>query len=356
VLKALKGIELEDTERLQAASDALKYEIPPDWENELLRRLAEGDQRLIRVVAEVTGYRRMDAGALLLQALQESDSSSLSTIIWALGHVREVNARASLMNYLQHEDEAICSAAALALLRIGAPEALDGCLRRASSENWPLLPLGLGGGRSTISALLRVASDNASADCLIALGLLGDISVVDTLLAHLEDAELAESAALALNLITGAELYEEAFIPEEIDEDELFDDELEALKRGEYPPPDEEPPGITIERLSQDAEEWREWWTENRSYFRSRVPYRSGKPYSPAGLLENLESEKSPNRVRRLAYEELVIRYDIDFPFEIDMPVVKQKETLAKYTEWIRVNGRRFREGQWYFAGQSTYR
>jgi len=45
--------------------------------------------------------------------------------------------------------------------------------------------------------------------------------------------------------------------------------------------------------------------------------------------------------VRQLAYEELVIRYGIDFPFETDMFVAQQKQALEKYTEWIKANASR---------------
>jgi hypothetical protein len=184
------------------------------------------------------------------------------------------------------------------------------------------------------------------------LGLLGDISAVDTLLAQIANAELVESGARGLNLITGAEIYEEVFIPEKIDEDELFEEELETLKRSEplYPPGQE--PGVTLTRLSQKPEDWHKWWTANKSRFNPQIRYRNGKPYSPACLLENLESEKSPRQVRQLAYEELVIRYGVDFPFETGMFVAQQKQALATYAEWIKVNGSRFREGKWYFAGQ----
>ncbi len=47
------------------------------------------------------------------------------------------------------------------------------------------------------------------------LGLFGDVSSVHLLMKSLDDPEVADSAAMALNLITGAELYEDAFIPEE---------------------------------------------------------------------------------------------------------------------------------------------
>ena len=354
VQECLKALDPKDTERVQAISDALNHELPSKWSDEFIRILSEGDQRLIPVVAKLIGYRRLSSGKELLHALQQNNSQAASNIIWAIGRVREQYARTLLFNkYLKHEDESVCSATALALLRIGDPQTSDHCLHAIHSGNWPLLLLGLGGNHSTAAVLIESATNNkASADCLIALGLLGDISAVETLLSGLGNTDLAESAAMALNLITGAGIYEEVFIPEEIDEDELFEEELEKLKRGEslYPPGEE--PGTTITRLSQKLEDWQKWWDENKSRFNPGIRYRNGKPYSPACLLENLQSEKSPHIVRQMAYEEFVIRYGIDFPFETDMLVSQQKQAIAKYAEWIKTNGHRFRDGEWYFAGQ----
>jgi hypothetical protein len=158
---------------------------------------------------------------------------------------------------------------------------------------------------------------------------------------------------MALQLITGAQLYEEVFIPDAIDEDELFEEERERFRQGQIPTrPDGQPFGTTVTRLSQNPEDWQKWWTENRGRFDPRIRYRNGKPYSPACLLENLQSDRSRRKIRQLAYEELVIRYGIDFPFETDMLVVQQKQALAKYAEWVKANSSRFREGEWYFAGQ----
>lgn len=354
--ECLEALDPKDTERVQAISDALNHELPAEWKEEFIRILSEGDQKLIPVVAKLAGYQRLPFERELLATLQQNNSQAVSNIIWAIGRVREQYARTLLFNkYLKHEDEdeSVCYATALALLRIGDPQTLDHCLHSVHSGNWPLLPLGLGGNRSTAAVLIESATNNkASADCLIALGLLGDISAVDTLLSGLGNTDFAESAALALNLITSAGIYEEVFIPEEIDEDELFEEELEKLKRGEslYPPGEE--PGTTITRLSQKPEDWQKWWAENKSRFNPKVRYRNGKPYSPACMLENLESEKSPRIVRQMAYEELVIRYGIDFPFETDMLVSQQKQTIAKYSEWIKANNSRFREGEWYFSGK----
>src|SRR5262249_4094259 len=158
----------------------------------------------------------------------------------------------------------------------------------------------------------------AEADCLIALGLLGDASAIATLLAYLTT-HVAESASMALQLITGAQLYEEVFVPDEIDEDELFEDEQERFKQGQLPTrPDGQRFGTTITRLSQNPEDWQKWWTDNKGRFDPRIRYRNGQPYSPACLLENLEAERSRHMIRQLAYEELVIRYGVDFPFETD--------------------------------------
>ncbi|MBW2737451.1 MAG: hypothetical protein JRE64_01105 [Deltaproteobacteria bacterium] len=354
VVRVLEELDPEDAESLQAVSDALKHELPEDWQDEFVRMLSEGDQKLIPILANVFGFRRIKAGNELLNALGVSPTDSLPIIIWALGRLGEQDAHAPLLQYLSHEDEAVTSTTALALLRLGEEQTITQFLQHARLQNWPLIPLGLGGNRSAVNVILEKAkAGKAETDCLISLGLLGDISVTDTLLEHLTDAETGESAAMSLQTLTGADLYEDVFIPDEIDEDELFEEELKKFKEGQVPTRlDGEPFGITITRISQKPEDWQKWWAENKSHFYPGIRYRNGKPYSPACLLENLQSEKSPRLVRQMAYEELVIRYGIDFPFETDMLVSQQKQAIAKYAEWIKTNGSRFREGEWYFAGQ----
>jgi len=203
VQKSLEALDPKDAERVQAISDALNHELPSEWIDEFIRILSEGDQRLIPVAAELIGYRRLSSGKELLQALQQNNSQAVSNIIWSIGRVREQYARTLLFNkYLKHDDKSVCSATAIALLRIGDPQTLDHCLRSAHSGNWPLLPLGIGGSRSTAAVLIESATnDKASADCLLALGLLGDISAVDTLLSDLGDADFAESATMASNCL-----------------------------------------------------------------------------------------------------------------------------------------------------------
>jgi uncharacterized protein (TIGR02270 family) len=352
-LWVLAELDPEAPESIQAVSDALKHEFLDAWQDTFLRMLSQGDQKVLPILATLFGYRRLRAETELVKLLRAVPTDSLSRVIWALGRLGEKDARALLLTYLQHDDESICSAAALALLRLGDQQALNHCLQLACSQSWPLLPLGLGGNRSAVTLLLdRARAGQAEADCLIALGLLGEASAIATLLAYLPT-QVAASAAMALQLITGAQLYEEVFVPDEIDEDELFEEERERFKQGQLlTRPDGQPFGTTITRLSQNPEDWQKWWTDNRGRFDPRIRYRTGKPFSPACLLETLESERSRHKIRQLAYEELVIRYGLDFPFETDMFVAQQKQALAKYADWIKANSSRFREGEWYFAGQ----
>ncbi len=349
-IDTLEHLDPEDQEKLQALFDALKYELPIDWQEDLISLLQTDDDQLCGLVATVAGYRRMPIGRNLVQALQRFQPAPL---IWAAGRLRERSAASLLLPALRHDDETVCSVAALALLRLGERQALDHCREMAGKKGWPIIPLALGGGKSALPVVLAIARSEAiSPDALLALGLLGESSAAPFLLEKL-GGEHAEAAAQALNLLTGAELYERVFIPDEVDEDELFPEELEAYKKdGKVPTkPDGTPYGEWVTRLSQNHEDWSNWWAKNGQVFLPGIRYRNGTPFSPATLLENLQHEKTPYKIRQLAYEELVIRYDVDFPFEADMRVVDQLRLLVDMAQWVAANSGRFQSGEWYFAG-----
>jgi uncharacterized protein (TIGR02270 family) len=355
ILKILEKLDPKDLERTQSVIHALGYELPVAWQNKFIQLLPVCRPKDIPIIARAIGYQRLPAEKELLKALPEKKPEASSAILWALGRLRCQEARPLLLaNHLKQQDELLCLPAAMALLRMGEPSVLNHCLQNANSQNWLIPLIGLSGNRASVPFLLKEASqDKVAPETVLALGLLGDMSAVERFLALLADPKLAESSSRALNLITGAEIYEAVFVPEEIDKDELFEEDRENFKQGQVPTrADGKPYGITITRLSQKPDDWNQWWSKNKSRFKPNIRYRNGKPYSPACLLDNLESEKSPRKIRQLAYEELVIRYSVDFYFETDMWVVQQKRTIAKYAEWIQTNGKRFREGEWYFAGQ----
>jgi uncharacterized protein (TIGR02270 family) len=350
-LEVLEHIDPQNEEKLQALVDALKHELPIDWQDDFSSLLQSDDEQLCALVASVVGYRRIPAGRDLVRALRKFQPAP---VIWALGRLREQSAVSLLLAALGNDNEAVCSATALGLLRMGERQAVEHCLAVAGEKPWAVIPLALGGGRSAVPVMLDIArSDQTDQDSLLALGLLGDSSAVDLLLAKLTG-DFDDSAALALNLITGAELYERVFIAEKVEEDELFPEELAAYQReGKAPTKsDGTPYGEWVTRLSQNPAAWHEWWRVNRQRFAPGVRYRNGRPFSPACLLENLQNEKSPHRIRQLAYEELVIRYDVDFSFEADLFVDAQLRILNDMAQWVISNDARFQAGAWYFAGQ----
>lgn len=353
--EVFRTLDYEDNDKRRAVGDALKYEFPDAWKDYCAQSLLRPQATLTPIIAHLCGYRRFQLGELLHQLLSANAIKNKDSLIWAIGRLRAGYASETLWRFLQHEQELACSAALLALLRLGDQRALQSCYLLVQTKRWPYIYFGLGGGRSVVSLLKdAIINGRSNQDCLLALGLLGDLTALSSLHACLTDPNLAESAALSLNLITGADLYEEVFIPDEIDEDELFEHELKAYREANKVPTraDGKPFGTTIVRLSLDPEAWKHWFSVNASRFQAEYRYRHGKLYSPACLLETLASEKSPYRLRELAYEEFVIRYGIDVPFEADMPVYQQIAVINDLSAWVNENNVRFQAGHWYFAGR----
>jgi hypothetical protein len=277
---------------------------------------------------------------------------ALPELVWALGRIRYGPAKGPLFDYLQSEAEPVRSAAALALMRLGEPSAIRYCLEKAQAGTWPILPLGMAGGGSTLAMLTELAGKGAGADCLIALGLLGDPISVSFLITQLDRPETSAPAAVALQCLTGAGRYETVFIPDEVDEDALFESEREDLKQGKQPTRgDGRPFGSTVTRLTQQPEAWKQWWGENGGRFSPGVQYRNGGPITPGRLVETLLAPGTPHALRKFCSEELVTRYGQDFALETDAPVKRQVDRLAEAQAWGSSNGSRFREGAWYFAG-----
>jgi hypothetical protein len=302
----------------------------------------------------VHGYRRIKIGDDRFIGTEILLPTALRTVAWAIGRVGHGQAKRLLQTWLNHEDVTVRSAALAALLHLKEYKLIQETMSQNTQTETPWSTLAAGASRSEATLLLtQVAREKPKADSLVALGIMGDMAAVPVLLAHLSDEELAGSAALGLNVLTGAELYEKAFIPEVMDEDELFEDEKEGVKKGQpVLRPDGKPYGENVVRLSQKLTDWQDWWSTNKARFQVGLRYRNGKPLSPSCLVDNLEFEKTPRKVRQLAYEELVVRYGADIPFETDMPIQRQREVIAKWRGWATVNEEHFKSGEWYLGGQ----
>lgn len=354
VLSALEQLDPEDPNKVSAIADALKYELPSEWISDLLVLLNSGDPKFAPVLARTFGYRRIPCGPELMSALKKCNPQGLTDVIWALGRLRIEAANEQLIDYLRTEDAPVRSAAALALLRNGDWRAADICIEEARSNAWPILSVGLSGSRRALNLLTRLAEEKPQPDCISAIGLLGEPATIELLFSALEKPETASAAASALYCITGAALSETAFIPDEVDEDELFESERVQLRQGKHlDRGDGRPFGANVTRLSQKLEDWTRWWHTNCVRFAPGIRYRNGTAMSPEALLQMLACEKTPPALRAYCSEEMVTNYGTDIGFETDMPAKQQMNVLSAASASDSF-GRQFRAGEWYRAGSPS--
>lgn len=353
VLATLDKLDPNDVKKGGAIADALKYELPNAWVPDFLTLLASGDPKLAPILARALGYRRSPCGPQLLTAMRRCSSTALPEVVWALGRVAYHPASEPLLDYLRSEDEPVRSAAALALARMGETRGIEFCQQEAVTSTWALFPIGLAGGRNSVRLLNGIIEKNGSAECLTALGLLGDPASIPLLISGLAEPAMAAAAAAALHCISGARLLETVFVPDVIDEEELFESEREhrssgkTLDRG-----DGRPYGSYATRLSENPDDWNLWWKANATRFVSGVRYRDGGPLSFGRLTGMLTSDHTLHQLRGYCAEELATRYQNDLGIEIDMPVSIQMNKLAEAVAGSQAAQNRFEDGEWYFAGQ----
>lgn len=358
IVKILDALDPEDDERVGAMRDALKFELPAEWQGQWLGHVTTLNEKFSSMIAALVGFGRWKMEDTELTQLIHGVSEDKPEAVCALSRVGQRKQVIPLLtDKLNHEDEAVAFAAAMSLLRLGDEKALKQLDDLVQTSDWALLPMAMSGdGTFAVRLQSRLVTQQVSPDCVAALGIVGDPIAVEPLIECLDNPDLGEHLAIALNLITGADLEEDVWIPEKIDEDELFEEELEKWKAtGERPMgPDGKPFGESVVRLSQNPEDWQAWWNAHQSKFTPGLRYRRGQPYSPVSLLDTLLAEKSHRRVRQWAYDELTIRYGMDIEFETDMWVLQQQQALSKIAQWVKTNESRFQSGSWHFAGKPS--
>jgi uncharacterized protein (TIGR02270 family) len=347
-----RKLDFSNPARVRAVTEALKLELPGQWQQAGEQALMQADDRLVPILAIVCGSRRLPVADGLLARLQARPHLVLPQTMWALGRVSTPGpAVPALVTYSSHPDDAVKQSALTGLLRIGERRDLRAYHLLAQTEVWPQLALGLSAGRSAATVLRQCAeSGRASEATLLSLGLLGDVTTVRALCQQLTDEALSATAALALYWITGAPLYGQEFIAEDAIEAELFESELLAWREtGELPRrSDGKPFGHAVQRLSCDPEQWQRWLKINVQRFDPQVRYRKGEPYSLSAVLHCLLDECAPGVFRRLAYEELVIRFKCPVAFETDWRVSDQRAALSEMGRWARANSEGFEVGAWH--------
>jgi uncharacterized protein (TIGR02270 family) len=350
----LSALDRGNEDAGRAAADALAREAPTDWKDALVRAL-QLDQVSPSVLAHVIGYRRFPFEEVLTGKLAEKLPVGRAELAWALGRVGSNTSVPLLWSLVSDDDVRVCEAAAVALIRLGDERLLQWLPEGVARHPWVRRIAAIGGQSRCVRPLLDVleTAPEPDADAILALGLLGDLTAVGALVSLLGNDDLAEPAAVALNTITGARLYAEMFVAAEVDPDELFDDEREAYERdGEAPSRQGRPFGNWERRPVRDQSVWRSWLEENKHRFDRSVRWRMGQPYGPAALFDCLNASTTPYDVRRATYEELVVRYRLDVPFEADLPVAQQRQFLGRIQEWVGRQPQEFNDGRWYFGRQ----
>lgn len=348
----MESIDPGNTEQVMAFGRGLAADMPADRAQDWLRVIVSDFAASSRAAAYTAGYHRFDITPMLPVLLSgEITRGTFETIIRAAGRSCPNEAgKARLIQFLnsafasEHADTR--RETAIALLRLGDNNILDICRANAKVDIWSLIPLGLAGNQNDVSLLLGVAEAKPTPDCLLALGLLGDIRVIPILLVHLQNDESVQAAALALWLITGAGLFEKVFIPARVDVRELFDDEREAFERDGTLPADMR--GSTYTRITQNHDAWQKWWADNRHGFDPSTRYRSGKPFGPDVLIGLLQNPASVRRSRSLAQEELAVRYGIDAPFETDMFIKLQRQAIQQMAAQVSMIENDYTAGTWH--------
>lgn len=338
---------------IQAAVDAIAQELPAEWTSFVDAALRR-QRRLALVLARVAGRRRLPVGEAIEVALAHADEVATEALVTALGQLGDSSFRRHLEFCLYHPRQAVCQAALLALLRTGDSLALSAWHANTLTESWPLVGLARGGDAHAVA--LIVAALRAGLEPLVSLsslGQLGDPVALQVLYDALKTPDRAIAASRALHRLTGADLYEQAFKPEKIDESELFDDELQAWRDHRQAPKrgDGKPYGETIRELSIEPERWGLWLSRNVDRFTDGARYRRGQLCEPRVLLSELRDPHSGVLERASAADELAIRYNCPIALDTSVWVGAQRVALDDIALWIAAQGSRFVPGGWYLAG-----
>ncbi len=91
-------------------------------------------------------------------------------------------------------------------------------------------------------------------------------------------------------------------------------------------------------------------WLDAQPTWRSNVRYRGGVPMSPASLIEGLGHDD--RLVRASSYDELVIATGVQLPFDIDGSWRRQKAQIQAWQSWWQEQRSTYPVGCWVLHGQ----
>ena len=324
----------EDIAKINAVAYALRLEYPEPSRAKLPRLLESPHGSLFPIIAssvdELTGFTTKSAKNLL----HRSPLWYLPEAARLLGNAGNQQFIPLLEPLLNHKDAAVKKEAAIALLKLGHFDIVPLLLEQPDIY---AIPLAFSGDRQGIKILLDAANTESPAtDVLYALGFSGQLAAVKPLVLAMSNEDKALAAANAAQLILATNLVETEFTEEKFEQEDLFEEELEAFSRGEMPRhPSGEAYGESIEKIVTDPERWREWLRKHRKGFDTPHCYRLGEPLSPKSICRSLYQPEIPFELRRYIHDELTIRFRLNIPFTVFDPVDRQRDKLQKIVEWV---------------------
>lgn len=282
--------------------------------------LGEADPVIRGMAIGVLGHRGLATPAELAAAALDVPAVAARALVHA-AMTPAPELAGTLQALASTEDPALREAVWWALALTGHPHTevtLTAALEGPEAGKAALI-LALAGDDRDARRVVQAALAAPTRELIFAVGWTGDawaIGQLVDLLETTEDAELAAAAAWALERITGAGLWEEAEVEDElIDVAEPPDPDVgeprvprlvRTLSDPRDPPP--APAPETIEQPSTDAARWRAWWAEKGAGYNLAARYRRGQPYTPLVSLAELDTARVTPMERRYLQRELVIR------------------------------------------------
>ena len=237
-LAVLRALDPANEEAVGAAAEALRWEIPRAWLDDLLGLPPRDTGHLTHVLARVIGFRRIASEERLRSALTLGPTFGTSDVAWALGRVGSSGSAPGLWSLLDSDDERVCEAAAIALMRLGDERPIQrAMLGGGAVAPWARRALAIGGSVGQSVRVLSIGSSRtepmptrcSASACWEIRG------AIWPLIDLLADEGVSEAAAAALNTITGAGLYVDMFVANEFDPDELLPDDAGGLRERRDP-------------------------------------------------------------------------------------------------------------------------
>ncbi|MCP3136625.1 HEAT repeat domain-containing protein [Pyxidicoccus xibeiensis] len=277
-----------------------------------LTRVLLNDRPEVRAAAaRALGRRRDKEGPALVPLLDDAAMEVRSAAALSLAKCAHQPVLPTLERMLHVPSELALLQFQAALL-LGSRHAFELCRGVCEQGGAPAAFIELfamAGGEHGLPVLLRLSTVAAStAPALAAMGIVGNGGSIPQLIEHLSDGEsVAQAAASALQLITGAGLTRKVSVPAPDDEDE---------------------PATEMEMPSIDPVEWNRWWGLHQGRFGSGR-YRAGKPLVMWSIVEELAEPRSSLVVRTRAGLEFTLRSGQRLDFEPDWPIARQRAVIA---------------------------